>query len=385
MHPKPWFQTLAFMLLGAFMMSFAWPVRGQFGHAWGAMITGACAGSIFGLLPNQRKWQSLFPQATFLGILGFVIGGENLPYGALINQILAQTSLAKCTGDLLIIFFIGSTWGAIGSSYLGYAISETPLTFKDFAWIITGGIICFIVSETTESQSVHMFAIVALLVFLHLYNFLFKHSGAVSWIALAGFIAFGLGFLISIIILYLGHHGFIGGSMEWWRLRDQIWGGFGGLGLGAVLAWLIQKNHLPHVSDSANFKKIAMIVFLPLTGLINTYNVYEKWYLSGPPTENTAAALSVLITSVILLTIALIIFAVLKDSFWQSRHLNKLTLISFLTFTLLLSVLAAAKSIVYDGWPSWETAFTLFIISNVIFISLLPFIALRPQRDSLSS
>ena len=134
------------VILGAVMMSFAWPLRGQFGHEWGAAVTGGMAAALLTVLLAYGSWRRVLAQAVFFGTLGFVLGGENIAYGQLIDDILLQPTLAAAFPQLLLVLFIGATWGAIAALYLGYGVSEKAIGLWDYVMIVVVGAALVIIS-----------------------------------------------------------------------------------------------------------------------------------------------------------------------------------------------------------------------------------------------
>lgn len=380
-------QGLAYRLitltLGALMMAFAWPVRGQFGHEWGAAVTGVFAGAAVLLIPKM-PYRRAFGQAALFGLFGFVLGSENLAYGALIDNLLKEPSLKNCVPQLLTLFFIGSSWGGIGGAYLGLGLSEKPVPLKTL--LVFWGTGIFLVGLTfffaTNLQAAAL--LTALLVFLLVYNAAALQSRMLSLFTSAGFLSFGFGFLGAVLILYYGNKGALPGPEGWWTLRDQIWGGAGGLGL-VWAAWHACRRGLqPRVYEHIPLQRFCYGALLPGVCLVNTWNVYEKWFKSSPMAEDPAAALIVLVAGVLLLIAVLLFFLFVSPGLFTSPLLKSAQLASLLFFAAYLAFFAIAKSIVYSGWGIWETGFSLFLASLLIFFLSLPFVLLGSEVSEAS-
>ncbi len=373
------YQLLA-ILLGSNLMSFAWPLRGQFGGPQGALICGAMAGSMVTALIPWKQSRLAFAQAIFLAALGFLAGGENIPYGAIVDNILLAPSLMAALPDLLLILFIGASWGCVGTTYLGYGVSEKPMTFHDYVVIIFAGIIAVAVALIFNTNLIYILAFTSLIVFLQAYNFFVKHSNSVWIYGLYGLLGFGLGFLGAVIILYLGNHGSLPGPNGWWTLRDQIWGAIGGISI-MLAAWKVNASGSQPVDLSAtNFQRFGFICFLPVIGGINLLDVYMKWFHSTPTAPNLALAGALILIGAILLAGWMIYYLMANSSAFTSPQNRGLILWSFLFFSFFLRFFAIAKSIVYSGWGVWETGFSILLFESMMIFLVMPFILLGQEN-----
>jgi len=381
MNANSWLYRMITMGLGTVMMSFAWPIRGQFGHEWGALITGAMAAAIVTTLIPVKSYRQVFTKAVFFGALGFVIGGENIPYGQLINRILAMPDLKNAMPELLTVLFIGASWGMIGAGYLGFGMSERPVSKKDYCVILAAGAAVLVFTDVFSSNACIIAAFTALICFLYFYNAARVRSRMVPLLGVYGLVGFGAGFLISVIILYYGTNGHLGGPSGWWTLRDQIWGGLGGFAL-MFAAWRARDYKLlPAGSLHSKLEKAGFIFFVPFICGWNTYDVYEKWFTSSPPAPGLALAGTLIAAGVMLLLAWTVYYLRLPNSRLVSPAENPVILGSIAFFTLYLMVLAIAKTVVYSGWARWETGFTLFLFVTALILLVLPFILLAPQEE----
>lgn len=368
------------IILGTHMMSFAWPLRGQFGHAWGAAITGAMAGAIVATLIPWRNFRQVFAQAVFFGTFGFVLGGENIAYGQLIDQILLQPNLWSSIPQLLVISFIGASWGCIGATYLGYGISEVAISFWDYLLVLVSGVIAIVATHALNTNLAILAAFTMLIILLHLYNFIFKHSRIVWTMGLYGLVGFGLGFLGAVILLYFGNKGMLPGPPNWWTLRDQIWGGAGGFGL-ILAAWSVVTRNLQPVGIRQTwFQRFSFIFFIPFICGINTWDVFQKWFQSAPPAPNLILAGILIAAGVILLALYFFHTLTVSGTTFTGPGLKPMILWSFLFFSFYLLFFAIAKSIVTSGWGVWEMGFNLFLFESLLLFVTMPFILLGPEN-----
>jgi len=371
------------LVLGTLMMSFAWPLRGQFGHEWGAAVTGAMAAAIAALLIPSFVFRKSFGQAVLFGTLGFVLGSENIPYGALIDGVLQQPSLKDCITEMLTILFIGASWGCVGATYLGLGLSEKPVQRRDYILLSAAGIALIALTFFLNSTGQVMLIFTVLILFLQGYNLLRIGSRTMALLGASGLVFFGLGFEGSVMILFWGNKGYLPGPEGWWTLRDQIWGGAGGLGI-ILAVWACANRHRqPVILSSTAFQRICYEVFIPVICGLNTWNVYEKWFKSSPVVSDpAAAAVMILAGSILLIGFFVFYLKVAPGIFSTDGVLNRMLLTGFLFFSAYLAFFAIAKSIVYSGWGAWETGFSLFLVNLLIFFLSMPFILLGPEDSS---
>ncbi len=361
-------KKISWIFLAGLLMSFAWPVRGQFGHENGALICGALAAVITGILIIGSGWRPSFAQAVILGSLGFSIGGT-FSYGSLVDTIVAAASLKDVIPQLIHVFLIGAVWGLLGMLFLGFAIGELEFLIQDAAvLIVTGGSIWLGTSVFKTGPEMAWLAGGAAL--LQAYNAFWKKSGMVSLFSVFGFLGFGLGFLIAVLILWYGSHGYLPGS--WWSLRDQIWGFIGGVSV-LLAGWTaVSRGFVPAPVPGSKIQRAGFIFFASFVTGINVWNVYEKWFKSEPPVANPFWPAVYLIVCAFVLIILAIYFLKSVSDIFSGEGLDKTLGWSTLFFCWFLAILAIAKSIVYSGWSAWETAFTLFLIECVIFTIAIP-------------
>lgn len=367
--------------LAAIMMSFAWPLRGQFGHEWGAAITGGMAGSLGVLLIPSAVFRGAFAQAVFFGTLGFILGSENLPYGATVDYILQQPSLLSSIPQLLELLFIGASWGCVGSLYLGLGLSEKAVSFRDYIVISLSGIALIALTFFLDSKTEVIAIFTLLILFLFLYNARAVKSQTIQDMGIAGLLGFGFGFVGAVMILFWGNKGYLPGPPDWWTLRDQIWGGLGGLAL-ALTAWkAFERKDAPVLLNSTGFQRFGFIFFTTGICAYNTWDVYQKWFKSSPPAPEPLVAAALLASGAAVLLAALFYFLAVPEAVFSGSKLNKTLLGTFLMFSLYLAFFAIAKSIVYSGWGVWETGFTLFVFNSVLFVFVMPFILLGSENS----
>lgn len=380
MNPHSLLYGIISLVLSTILMSFAWPLRGQFGHEWGAAITGAIAGSLVTILLPWKNFRASFAQAVFFGTLGFAAGGENIPYGAIVDSLLQQPNLQAAFPQLLAILFIGASWGGIGATYLGYGIAEKPMKIGDYALIILMGILALFFIFYFDSNPVTAVTLTILFLLLQAYNHLFKRSRAVRIFGIAGLLGFGLGSLGAVVILFLGSKGLLPGPSHWWALRDQMWGGTGGFALGVAACRLSAKTGRPVPIAPTPFQRLGFLLFVPFICGINTWDVYQKWFKSTPPAPNLTLAGILIVGGTALLILSFIYYLVSNPQTFSAPRLNGTILAAFLFFSFYLTFFGIAKSVVYSGWGVWEPAFTFFLCESLLFFVTLPFILLGPEN-----
>ncbi|MBI3313494.1 MAG: hypothetical protein HYZ83_04615 [Candidatus Omnitrophica bacterium] len=327
-------------------------MRGQFGHCHGALIPGVLAAFCL-TLQNP----AFFNRAVVLGALGFSLGG-NISYGRLMDAILATQSPAFLLPAFAIIFLIGAVWGGLGCFFLGFAFSEKSLKFRDIIFLtVTAGVLFFL-PDALPLDPYDLGFLAAGFVLIHLYNHFFHRSRHVMVYGLYGFAGFGAAFLAAVLLLYWG-----------FSLRDQIIGFLAGLTL-----WMIAKkignfqapqNHGPDILHGFPWGRAVAMIFVPA---INTADVFNYWFL-----ENQFSLISFYGAFI------LICFLILIYGYFKKSKIKNISTVA-LFFVLYLTPLAIAKSIFVRGWGGWETAFTLFLIFDMVWA-----VYERNQTSSLAS
>jgi len=355
-------------------MSFAWPLRGQFGHWWGALIPGAAAAVCIALIHPDPCGRSLFAQAVILGSLGFALGGENIPYGKLILKVMDAPSMTDVTAELGIIFFIGASWGALGMTLLGLAAAEKRMpasAFGGFVWVgaATLAAVSFMDVDRFEGSAALFWLILA-----HGYNFFFLKSRLVRLFSAYGIFGFGLGFLTAVLLLFFGRRGQIPGT--WWVLRDQIFGGIGGIFLGLAILHGIRRQLAPAVRSDLRIERPGFVFFTVFIPGVNACDAAVKWLAN-------ASGLDPFFSLIILTAYALplvffgVYFLKADPARFSDSASDRLLIRSSLYFFWYLSFLAISKSVLYSGWNSWEGAFSLFLAHAAILTFVLPQFAVK--------
>jgi hypothetical protein len=355
-------KTLLKIFFSGIFMSFAWPLRGQFGHMEGALIPGAIAAASISILIPQEAWRKSFAQAVILGALGFSIGGD-FGYGKLINTILAAPDLWAMKRELAEIFLIGAIWGGIGMTMLGFAFSEKLLDIKDRILFGALGTVWWILSSFLKLDAYNLLIYGGGLLILHFHNILIKKSGMPAIFGALGILGFGGGFLLSVIILYYGNHGKIPGN--WWSLRDQIWGLCGGFSVLIAARICVQKNLQPNPISAVSVERYGFVIYAVLIPAIETYNVFQKWFFAHPPV-NPFLWPAIFMGACGLTLTGILIVLLGEDQNIFEEGLNQTLFRTSVFFMIYLSAQAILKSIVYSGMQVWETAFTLFIVESIL-------------------
>lgn len=360
----------AFLLfVSGLLISFAWPVRGQFGHEWGALIPGALAAFSAAALRPAALWRRSFAPAVIFGSLGFSIGGA-FGYGALVNAVINSPSLSDVLPQLAHIFLIGAVWGGLGMAFMGFGFTRTEALLGDLMVLACAAAAAWAAVEILHAGGREYFWYGGSLAVIYFYNLFLKKSRLITIFTLYGFLGFGLGFLIAVIILWAGTQGHLGGT--WWQLRDQIWGLIGGISVMTAVMRAAGKGETPVPVSAEWFSKLAFVFYGSAVTGINLWNTCEKWFQSSSPPyfQTTAWILSALGIIIILIAAAFILTR--KAEFFKEPALDPVLLWSTLYFCGFTGLLAIAKSIVFTGWSAWETGFTIILAELVLFSVLLP-------------
>lgn len=359
------------VLISGLLLSFAWPVRGQFGHEWGALIPGALAAFAAASLRPSAVWRNSFAPAVVFGSLGFSIGGA-FGYGSLVTTIINSPYLYDVLPQLLHVFLIGAVWGGLGMALLGFGFERTEALIRDITIVLAAVLCAWAAVNLLHAGGREYYWFAGSLALISLYNLFLKKSGLITIFTVYGFLGFGAGFLIAVIILWAGTQGHLEGS--WWQLRDQIWGFIGGISVMTAVYRACSKGETPQPVPAVWFSKLAFIFYASVITGINLWNTCEKWFQSATPPHFQTAAWVISAAGLIVILTAAVLFLTRKDDFFREPLLNTVLLWSTLFFCEYTGLLAIAKSIIYTGWSAWETAFTLFLIDLVLFAVVLPLV-----------
>jgi hypothetical protein len=360
-------QEIRDLLLAGILMSLAWSLRGQFGHLKGGMIPGAMAAMI-PILFLRGAWLASAGLALALSTLGFSLGGH-MSYGRLVNYVEFHDILT-CIPQLLRIFLIGGVWGGLGSTFLGYGVSEKPFTRGDFLLFSMLWFFWFITLGLLDLERVDILVLFAGFSILHLYNYRFKKSKLVFDFGFGGFLGFGGAFVFAVLLLNFGRHNWLPGPWHWWLLRDQIIGFLGGVTLWGIAQRSTHNKIQPSLAnDLVTLHKIGIMFFAIMVPAVNSMNVILHWAKHrtfSQPEFFTAAILAFLF-------IFLFFYLVYQ---WEifSIYLERTLLLTTLVFIWYMSAAAIVKEALIWGLSTWEAAYTLFIVFSAI---LTPFILLR--------
>lgn len=357
-------------LIAALLMSLAWSLRGQFGHLKGAMIPGAAAAILVAALGRDASWRTSFGRSVLLGAIGFSLGGH-FGYGKLIETILALPELNQAS-SLLRIFLIGAIWGGLGASFLGFGFSEKPIRFSDGILLGLLGIFWFIPLGILNLEGLDLILYTAGLLILQLYNLIVKRSLSVFLFGFFGALGFGLGFLFSVILLWMGSNGLVPGPFPFWALRDQLWGFLGGMSLFFTGRILERTQSLPAPwYGFPDFEKTGYIFLTVLAPVFLTFHVVLYWIKAGAvflaQREFITGGLGLLLFFVA----AWIVWLKAKKQLICQKE--RVFILAALFFLWYLSLLAIAKETAVFGWGRWEAAYTIFLGSAAILTVLLPF------------
>lgn len=102
------------VLLTGLSLSIGWGIRGNFGHAYGAMIPGALAAMAVIILAGREDWWRRVAYFAMFGALGWAFGGT-ISY----MQVIAYTHSGHLASQLYgyaCLFVIGFLWAALGGA-----------------------------------------------------------------------------------------------------------------------------------------------------------------------------------------------------------------------------------------------------------------------------
>lgn len=358
------------LFLAGILMSLAWSLRGQFGHLKGGMIPGAMAAMI-PIFLMRGNWLASAGLALALSTLGFSLGGH-MSYGRLINYVEFH-NLAACLPQLLRIFLIGGIWGGLGSTFLGYGLSEKPFTRGDFLVFSVLWFLWFITLGILDLESVDIVILFLGFAILHLYNYRFKKSKLVFDYGFGGFVGFGGAFVFAVLLLNLGRHHWLPGPWPWWLLRDQIIGFLGGVTLWAITLRSTRNKIQPCLAnDLVTLHKIGIMFFAIVVPVINSMNVITHW-----AKHHTFTQFEFIVAGTLLFLFIFLFFYLVYQ--WEifSIHLERTLLTTTLIFIWYMSAAAIVKESMIWGPSRWEAAYTLFLVFSAI---LTPFLLYRLRQ-----
>lgn len=337
-------------------MSLAWSLRGQFGHLKGALIPGAFAALLVALSAPHEKWRKAFPFAVIVGSLGFCIGGH-MSYGKLINEILAEPSFAVAAEGFWRIFLMGGIWGGLGASLLGLGFSEKRTKFKDVGYLVLLFLFWFVLLSKLHFKK---YALIGFGTILS-YNLCYKKSEVIRGYCIAGFLGFGAGFSLAVMLLWLGKHGFFGPAGTWWALRDQILGFIGGMSLYAVSQNFYERRIVSAVEPSPFLQRLGFLWLLIFIPAINIHNVLGRWRHSGRFAEEVIFIVIILLG----LFFSAVSWTVLKTKPLHLAGISALRLTGVF-MSWFLSFWAIVKEMAILGKTRWEPSYSFFLVFSLI-------------------
>ena len=364
-------------------MSVAWSVRGQFGHAPGAMIPGVIAAAAVALMAPDVRWHRAFGWSLMFSMIGFAIGGH-LGYQDAIAEILARPTLRDALPGLGHIFGLGAVWGGLGLTALGVGLSEHPLRFRELALCAAIAAGWFVALRLYHREAAAIVFFGAGLAALHCYNALVFRSQSVTLFGLAGVLGFGGGFVFAVLLLYGGSRGWFG-HWAWWNFRDQWIGAIGGLATAWAASAVRRRELVPHHTHLSRLSHVAgLVYFLIGVPAVETLNILISWAEERPvPVHIQQAFLAAL--AVCWLVAAVWICRSACHPLTDHRAW-KVVRAATIAFLWLISALAIAKETIPIGWHRWEPAFTMDVICSLLVTIVLVVpqatpIALRAAHD----
>ena len=117
-----WLWSVAYCLMAALAMGYAWGYRGTVGHEYGAMVPGAILGLMLCLGSGRLDWHRRSAVVGLFAAVGWSWGGS-LSY-------MEQTfyALSDSAPDVVyafaVIFLLGALWAGCGGALLGLGLTE---------------------------------------------------------------------------------------------------------------------------------------------------------------------------------------------------------------------------------------------------------------------
>lgn len=237
-----------FIVLPALAMWLGWGIRGQMGHADGAMIPGALVGlALCVLLPEKFFSRGL---AVGLAAVAFWFGADETTLesaGLVMHTIHHYTTATALTGYIGLAVK-GALWPCFAGACLGLAFAASCYRRKDIAvaaglmiatfyagWALINRPKLLYFSVTRhEIWGGLLFAVIALTAWLTVRG----RTRIPLVLAICAAVAGAIGYPVAVTFAAAGlHSSHAGRWYDWWKVAETTFGAFmgAGLGLGAYL------------------------------------------------------------------------------------------------------------------------------------------------------
>jgi hypothetical protein len=246
-----------FIVLPALATWLGWGIRGQIGHANGAMIPGALAALVLCLLLDGKRFSpglvigltaicmGFGADETTLQSAGYVMG-TNPHMG--INLVKGYSGLAVK----------GGLWALMGGAGLGMALVYYVYSKRDIVigallfvaafffgtWTINKPKLIYFSYDRREIWGGLLLGAVALLAWLCIRG----RTRVPLVVALSAGATGAIGYPIAVTLATLGLHSGSSGPWNWWSLAETTFGAFIGMGLG--LGTYLVMDKMPETQDS---------------------------------------------------------------------------------------------------------------------------------------
>ena len=246
-----------FVLLPTLATWLGWGVRGQIGHATGAMIPGALAGLALCILLDGKRFSPGLVIA--LTAIGFGFGAEETTLQSagyvmgtnpdhVINLALGYSGLA----------LKGGLWALFAGAFLGLALTAYLYSKRDIVigalllvavfyagcWAINKPKLLYFSFDRREVWGGLLLGGVAFLAWVCARG----RTRVPLVVALTAATAGAIGYPIAVTLAALGLHSGSSGPWNWWSLAETTFGAFNGVGLG--LGTYLVLNKLPEAEAS---------------------------------------------------------------------------------------------------------------------------------------
>ncbi|MGH9468767.1 MAG: hypothetical protein ACRD1N_00320 [Terriglobia bacterium] len=247
-----------FILLPALAMWLGWGIRGQMGHADGAMIPGALAGLALCVLLAEKRFSRGLAVGLAAVAFGFGADETTLESAGLVMHTIHHYTTATALTGYIGLAVKGALWPLFGGACLGLAFAASRYRRKDIAvaaglmiapfyagWALINRPKLLYFSVTRhEIWGGLLFAAIALTVWLTVRG----RTRIPLVLALCAAVAGGIGYPVAVTLAGAGmHSSHVGMWYDWWKVAETTFGAFMGIGLG-VGAYLV-RDSIPDVAE----------------------------------------------------------------------------------------------------------------------------------------
>lgn len=250
-------RNLWFIVLPGLAMWLGWGLRGQLGHAEGAMVPGAFVALVLcSLLKGKRFSPGLVIALTAVGF-GFGAEETTMQSAGMAMGFIHPPEGTAALGYIGLAIK-GALWALFGAAGLGLSLVADRYRRKD---IVLGAIfmlasfyagwalinrpkLLYFSVNRHEIWGGLLFAAIVLLAWLTVRG----RTYIPLVLALCGAIAGGIGYPIAVTLAGSGiHSSYTGRWIDWWKVAETTFGAFMGVGLG--IGTYLLKDRLPEADE----------------------------------------------------------------------------------------------------------------------------------------